>query len=144
MLKAIELGPNDNTVGKILETYKFLVYKVILRNESRLQDALDLCETALTTYPGYAHLYALKGNVLLRMNRAQEALPILEMAANAGLSVTDAHYGLGLAHKKLGNKAKAEASFRNVLMVEPGHEDAILQLGMLLLSTGNLREAERL
>ena len=81
-----------------METYEFLIEQVIMRNESRLGDALTVCEEALSLYPSFAKLYTIKGRILLKMNRTKEALPVLEFAVQATEILPASHYNLGLAH----------------------------------------------
>lgn len=145
LLKAIEFGAEDNTGAKIVETYAFLIDKVILRNENRLQDALHLVEKALEDYPTYAQLYSMKGNLLLKMNRNEEALQLLEIAVESGLKLPETHCGLGVAYMRLGRKTQAKAIFKNVLQnLDPGHVPTMVELGKLLHADRKLQEAEKL
>ena len=81
-----------------METYEFLIEQVIMKNESRLQDALKVSKEALLLYPNFAKLYAIKGRILLKLNRTKEALSELEIAVQASEIVPASHYSLGLAH----------------------------------------------
>lgn len=141
-LKAIEYGAADNTGGKVVETYAFLIEKVILRNEKRLQDALDLVEKALKDYPMYAQLYSIKGTILLKMNRNEEALELLQIAVQSNLNLPETHSGLGVVYMRMGQRAKAEASFRNVLHnIDANHVPTMVELGKLLHADRKLQEA---
>ena len=139
-LKAIEFGAADNTGGKVVETYAFLIEKVVLRNEKRLQDALDLVEKGLKDYPTYAQLYSIKGTILLKMNRNEEALDLLQIAVQSNLNLPETHSGLGVAYMRMGQKA--EASFRNVLHnIDANHDPTMVELGKVLHADRKLQEA---
>lgn len=148
--KSIELAVHDSTGEKVVESYAFLIDKIILRNTSRLQDALDLCEKALTIYPTYATLYSMKGKLLWKMNRTEEAIEHLELAAQSSLKEPDMFYYLGLAYLDVGKKQKAETMLRNTLAVDSSHRKAAGQLGRVIQSssgtqnTRRLQEAEKL
>ena len=75
--EAVRRSRSDEAPATVLDTYMFLIEKVIMRNESRLQDALATCDEALSLLPTYAKLYSAKGVILLKMNRTSEALPLL-------------------------------------------------------------------
>ena len=125
-----------------METYAFLIEKVILRNEKRLQDALDMVEKALKDYPTIAQVYSIKGNILLKMNRNEEALQLLQIAVQSSLNLPETHSGLGVAYMRMGQKAKAEANFRNVLHnIDSSHVPTMVELGKLLQADGKLQEA---
>ena len=81
-----------------METYLFLIEKVIMRDQSRLQDALRLCEEAMSLYPNFAKLYGVKGNILLKMNRIEEAISVLEIGVQTPQVVPECYYNLGLAY----------------------------------------------
>ena len=126
----------------MVETYAFLIEKVILRNEKRLHDALDLVEKALKDYPTIAQVYSMKGNILLKMNRNEEALQLLQIAVQSNLNLPETYSGLGVAYMRTGQKAKAEASFRNVLHnLDANHVPTMVELGKLLQADGKLQEA---
>ena len=127
-----------------METYAFLINSVILRNETRVYEALELCETALETYPNYAQLFIVKGSILLKLNRTHEAISSLDLVVQSNLMFADAYHYLGLAHVRLGDKAQGEKFLRHALQIDPNHKLAMLELGILLQNSGQkLQEAEK-
>ena len=142
--KSIVLGLNDSAADKVIETYIFLIDKIVLRNSSRLQDALDLCEQALVTYPTYATLYGMKGKLLFKLNRTEEAIENLEIVAASQLQEPEVFYHLALAYLKMRKREEAETMFRNTLAVDSSHKKAAGQLGRLIQSKGGAQSNRRL
>lgn len=128
--KAIELGVTDSTGQKVIETYIFLINNVILRDGSqRLNDALELVNQALESYPTYATLYATKGVLLYKLNQTKSALEFLEIAFKSNYRSVDLLYHLGLAYESLGEERKAESMFRSTLRLDGSHSQAMFHLG---------------
>ena len=87
----------------------------------------------------------MKGNILLKMNRTEEALQLLEIAVESKLMLPETHCGLGMAYMRLGRKTKAESTFRNVLhTIDASHVPTMVELGKLLRADQKLQEAEKL
>ena len=144
--RAIHLGLVDTSTDKLAETYTFLV-SAISKDATRMEEALDICDEAIARYPYYGKLYAVKGGILLKLHRTNESVPLLEEAIRKSPGLALAHYNLGSALSKLGDKANAEKAFRRVLLLDPGSTHAKLQLGVLLHDSSDepkLREAEQL
>ena len=80
-----------------------------------------------------AHIEMHLGEIAMEQERAKEALEhyqrVVELEPDFASSWTDLAY----AHKKLGNFADADASFRRALALEPDNEDFIWKLGELYL-----------
>jgi tetratricopeptide (TPR) repeat protein len=64
------------------------------------------------------------GDALREKDRAEQAVGIYEFALSMDSTLADAHAGLGLAQKTLGNRAAAEQHLRIALDRNPGHQDA--------------------
>lgn len=123
----------DSTGQKVIETYTFLIDNVILRNGSqRLNDALELVNQALETYPRYARLYAMKGVLLYRLNQTKTAVEFMEIALKSNYRSVDLFYHLGLAYELLRENRKAESMFRNTLGQDGSHIEAIFHLGKVI------------
>ena len=123
----------DSTGQKVIETYVFLIENVILRNGSqRLNDALELVNRALETYPRYAQLFAMKGVLLYKLNQAKTALEFMEVAFKSNYRSVDLFYHLGLAYESLGEHGKAENMFRGTLGLDGSHLEAVFHLGKVI------------
>ena len=123
----------DSTGQKVIETYEFLINNVILRNGSqRLNDALELVNQALETYPRYARLFAMKGVILYKLNRNKMAVEFMEIAQKSNYRSVELFYHLGLAYESLGENRKAESMFRSTLGLDGSHIEAVFHLGQVI------------
>ena len=125
------MGVADSTGEKVIDTYTFLIDSVILRNKSRLPDALQLVDQALETYPKYARLYAMKGIILNKLNRTKRAVDYLEAAFKSRFRSVDMFHHLGLAYERLGERSKAEEMFKRALELDVQHAESLYHLGKL-------------
>ena len=139
--KAVELGVADSTGQKVIETYEFLIDKVILRNGSRLHDAMELVNQALQTYPKYARLFAMKGVLLYKLNQTKAAVEHLEIAVKSNYHSVDTFYHLGLSYEQLGDERKAEDMFKSTLAVDGHHIEAMYHLGRVVYHSAAVRSA---
>lgn len=146
LMKAISFGTEDDTLGKLLETYDFLVKVVLMKNERKLPRALSVLDSALTTYPNVVILRALRANVLTRMDRLSEALEELAIASRATSVLPLVHFNYGLVYAQQGNVKKATDSFHHAIRGKPEYFEAIMELGRLKYwsGSGNKAEAENL
>lgn len=130
------LGEQDDTLAKLLETYRFLVKVVLMKNESKLPQALGIVESALATYPEVAELHSLKANVLIHMGRHQEALDALNIASSTPTALSSVQYNYGLVYSRLGDLKRAEEALIKALRLDPANHEALLELGMLYYRSG--------
>lgn len=130
----MQLGPQDSTGTKVIETLVFLLNKVVLRHNDRYEDALELVEQALVHYPNYAQLYSMKGIYLQKLGRSQSALEFLLTAINSQYVTSGTLFHLGLAHLDVGDTDIAATAFRKTLAIEPSHRGAELKLKQLAAS----------
>jgi Flp pilus assembly protein TadD len=75
--------------------------------------------------------------------RAEEARSLAEQAAAADVTFAPVHDLLGAAYTKLGEPAKAREAFLKSLTLDAHDSTAYTNLGVLELTAGNYREAER-
>jgi uncharacterized protein (TIGR02466 family) len=77
-----------------------------------------------------------------QLGRLDIAIPLLEEVAASELgSLALVRYELALARQLAGQREAAIAGYRRVLEVEPGHVNALNNLGVLLLESGDLEGA---
>ena len=125
------LGTKERVRSKSVETYQSLAY-VISRNESRIPEALDVLEVALSMKPSMLALLNMKGYFLHMMNRSSESVAVLQQVVSSQPDHIDSLYHLGLANYKLGEKGKSEDMMRKVLQLDTTNGRAMLHLGLLL------------
>lgn len=73
-----------------------------------------------------------KGDLLLHLNRTEEAREAFETALSHNPQYTDAHYNLGSALLQMGRRREAEKSYRTALRLDGHHVHALLGLAGLL------------
>ena len=146
MRQAIEMGLQHTAMNQLENIYHLL--RMFQRDTGREEDELELCDFALRHYPATAHLFFHRGKILKRMNRTSEAVSDLEIAVQTPIFLPDINHHLGLAYVAAGLPGKAERAFRAELAGNPGSIDSLLQLGVVLVTTGTgdhgrLREAQK-
>lgn len=105
---------------------------LIKLDPTRLQEAYDLYQTALSMKPDFVEAHMNKGDVLLKLNRTTDAKQSFEKAIHYSPDYTDAHYNLGTAYIQLGQKKQAEMCYRRALSLNRSHIYSLLSLAMLL------------
>lgn len=83
----------------------------------------------------------IRGVLLLRDKKYQEAASALHDALGLDPNRTGAHYTLGLARQQAGDAAGAEAQFRETVKREPEFASAHNSLGILLYTGGKVADA---
>ena len=136
---AVKLMPKGKTF-RIAPSHINVYYNLanlVRHDPSRLSEAYDLYQTALSMKPDFVEAHMNKGDLLLKLNRTQDARASFEKALQFNPQYTDAHYNLGTAHLLLGDKVMAEKCYRQALLLDGGHVHALLSL------SGVLRELNR-
>ena len=70
-----------------------------------------------------------KGNILSRQNRFEEAVEAYKRSIEKNPSATVAHFNLGLVYKSLNRLGEAATAFETTVELEPGNLDARYSLG---------------
>mgnify|MGYP000888632102 CR=1 FL=1 len=83
-----------------------------------------------------------KAEYLIKAEKYDEAVPLLESVVKDNPRDADAWNYLGFANRKLGNKEKALAAYQKALALDPKHKGAHEYLGELYLQMGDLPKAE--
>ena len=113
----------------------------MLHSQGRQAEAEQAYRRALERDSIYADVHVELGQLLLEEGRPGEALAHFEAAHRLLPDVGQTRYLLGLGYEATGRMRDAEAAYRRALEVEP-HGEADLRLGILLLDTGRVAEAE--
>ena len=71
------------------------------------ENALSVCEQAITKYPDSWELYCCAGNICMDMEKYHEAIEYLEKAGKIGTYFCDEKYTMAMCHRKLGNFKQA-------------------------------------
>ena len=100
----------------------------------RIPDARPLIEQAIALAPQEAGPHYVKGRYLLQQRLWLQAEQELEQATRIDLFDPDAHFYLGLALEKLGEKETAVAALQKVLNLKPDYPGVHKQLGYLFFA----------
>ena len=108
------------------------------------EEALLHAKRAVTLSPASLEAQLNLAAILLKMEQAQAALNQLEAIAPLAAKRSDFWLNRGLAQAKLGLYAEADASFAEVLALEPGHLRALNQRAINQLRAGSPERAQAL
>ena len=136
---AVELMPKGKTF-RVAPSHINVYYNLanlLKLQPTRLQEAYDLYETALSMKPDFVQAYINKGDLLLKMNRTVDAKMSFEKAIFYDPEYTDAYYNLGSTYVQLGEKREAERCYRKALDINRNHMYSMLSLALLLQESYN-------
>ena len=105
--------------------------------------ALGSYDRARALAPDFAPAALGRGQLLLRLGRAEEAIPNLE-AALLGADSAAAHDGLGVAYALAGDSARAHVHLHRAVELAPDRPFFLLHLGLFTAESGDPAGAERL
>lgn len=123
------------------------------RAPESLERALELFNEAIALDPNLAPAYAgLADTYLLqasyagrdRAEAASLAAPLIATALEIDPDSADVHASLGILETHNGRPEQAEAALRRAIDLEPTHTMALMWLGNLMLSRGELAESHEL
>ncbi|KAG8188777.1 hypothetical protein JTE90_009173 [Oedothorax gibbosus] len=121
----VRVGPNH------LQLFLNLA-SLISQNDSRLEEADQLYQEALTLRSDFTNAYLNRGDVLLKMNRSKEAEAMYHRALEFDDGNPDLQYNLGVVLMDQGRNREALERFNKALDIEPDHEKS-LELSAILM-----------
>lgn len=107
----------------------------------QLAVAVPLLDQALQHHPRYLEALRLRGDVLVRLGRFDEARRAFAAALSVDESDPAALYGMGLSLHQLGQPQQALGYYRAALKGRPLHSETHHNLAAALVSTGRTAEA---
>ncbi len=105
---------------------------LVRQDPARLSEAFDLYQTALSMKPDFVEAHMNKGDLLLKLNKTEDAKISFQKALQYNPEYTDAHYNLGTAHLLLGDRVEAERCYKRALSLDKEHVYALLSLAGVL------------
>ena len=113
------------------EAYTFMAWAESMRGN--FQRSIELCRRAIELDPDFGNPWNDLGAYLLALDRPQDALPFLEQALRCSRYLTYhyAHYNLGRAFEKLGDRSRARRKYEEALAEDPNYmlaKDALQRL----------------
>ena len=144
--KAVDMMPSGRSF-RVAPNYISVYYNLanlIRSDSSRMLEAYELYQKALSMKPDFVEAHMNKGDLLLRMNKSSDARLSFEKALQYNPSYTDAHYNLATALMQLGERKEAEKSYKRALSLDRNHVYSLLSLGTLLHEDRRLAEAKEM
>lgn len=127
----------DQTFG----VWRNLLVQLVLAG--RYADAEPWTAKAIERFPGELDSWNLRGVVLRRLNRHDEAIPAFKRALEIAPDSTAVLPNLGNAYNDIRNGAEAEAIFAKLLAATPDNVNFIRLLGVALRHQGKHEAAEK-
>jgi tetratricopeptide (TPR) repeat protein len=124
-------------------THYSAIAGVLSRDPGRLAEAVHFYERALDDDDDAPAVQFGLGTVLVKIGRADEAIPHLRAAVRLRPDYAEAHYNLGLALAATGRAQEAVGEYEAALGLRPGHADTRLALAKALLALDQPARAAR-
>ena len=121
---------DDPKTDKIAQVYTSLC-GMVSGHTYRLQEALELCDRAITTRNDLPDVHNMRGAVLTKMGRHKEAQLAFERALRRDPQNANTMFNLALAYQNLGDVTFAMEILQWVLAVDHTHQLAKDQLRKL-------------
>lgn len=141
---AIDLMPTGKSF-RVAPSHINVYYNLanlIKMDPQRLHEAYSLYQTALSMKPDFIEAHLNKGDILLKMNRTEDAKLSFEKALYYNPGYADALFNLGTAHIQLGEKREAERCYRQALAIDDRHNYSMLSLALLLQEAKDKQKKE--
>jgi tetratricopeptide (TPR) repeat protein len=113
----------------------------VLRSQGKLEEALQIYESAIQLGPSLAEIYNNHGNVLKELGRFGDALESYDKAIQVNPDFAMAYYNRAGALLKIRQLDEALRSYDKAIQVNPDYADAYYNRGNLLRELGQLDEA---
>lgn len=134
---------NSNPYGASERLYVRPDYELalILRREGRMEECLELLESAQARSPDDPDPFFAMGSTLMILDRHGDAATCFERAAQLEPRYAPTWYNLGLSLRKADELAPAEEALREALKRQPRYWEATQALGDVLEEAGRYDEA---
>jgi tetratricopeptide (TPR) repeat protein len=140
--KAIELGSTDKDVRLIL------IY-VVSTGQKLLEESLEIIRDARVLYPSDNELARQEINILIQLDKSEEATLNLVKAIEAEPNDPNLHFTLGILHEEIGLKSDSEAekaerielarkAYTAAVNVDPTYYNGHYNLGVLAMTEVNI------
>ncbi|XP_070581695.1 protein O-mannosyl-transferase TMTC3-like [Ptychodera flava] len=110
---------------------------LIKDDASRLVEADNLYKKAITMRPDFIEAYINRGDVLLKLNRSQEAVDNYMTALKYEDDNADIYYNLGVIYTEKGERSLALRSFEKALTLNSEHRQSLFNSAVLMQETEN-------
>ncbi len=110
-------------------------------SQKRLEDALITIEKAIQINHKAPAFLQLKGSILARLGRGDEAVDALKTAIEENPNLYHAHVSLGHLYYLKGETEKAEKHFKSALKIDEEKIEAQVNMARLWIDQGNVEKA---
>lgn len=118
--------------------------QAILRiGDKNYNEAIDLLEQAIKTYPGFAEAYVNLGTAHLLAGRPKDAVAPLRKGIQLDPAAYKGHKQLGVVYEKLGRTDDPIRNLRKAVALKPDYALGYFNLGAAYLWSEQLDEAQR-
>lgn len=108
----------------------------------RETEGLELIEKALQVDRRNGILHSNKGNILLQLNRVDDAISSYKRAIEYSPKYAEAYGNLGNAYQEIGDYEAAQSIYSRAISIDPRNPDFYCHLGNAILASGNVQKAE--
>lgn len=133
--RALEAGMKDISIH--LSLYNYAAVK------EDYEGALAILENAAETYPDNSEIQKFKINILIKLDRIDEAKDGIVEAIAAEPDNADLHFSLGVIQEEEGKLEEAVVSYRNGIEADPSHYNSNFNLGVMIFNRSNELIKER-
>jgi tetratricopeptide (TPR) repeat protein len=114
----------------------------LLWTQMQYPEAIQEFQAELANTPDYTQAMLYLADAEVRLNRMEEAKPLLEKLVNSAPSISMAHLDLGIVYAEAGQKEDALREFNAAAALKPNDVNVHMRLGMLYRSMGKTAEAK--
>ncbi len=127
--KCYEAGMKDKTV--FLQLYNYAT------KDERLEDGLTYIKEARKIYPNDIDLAKYEINLLIRLERTDEAMTEIENSIKEEPDNADLLFSLGVLKDETGDKEGAWETYKRAIEVDPDHFNSYFNMGAMLFNDTN-------
>ncbi|XP_003741739.1 Bardet-Biedl syndrome 4 protein homolog [Galendromus occidentalis] len=125
--------------SKGLSLYPLTINALLLRQQGKVQEALELFENCALIRPSVETLKHMAKCYFL-LGRHQDAVDVYEQCVKAHPKDWESHHGLGVCYAKLGQPEQAQQALTTAIQIRPV-ENSYTELGQLFRKSGDLAGA---
>jgi Flp pilus assembly protein TadD len=114
---------------------------VLLRNQGRIEEAMEHCQKAFQLNPNYAESPDSLGTALAAQGRFDEAIEYYRKAIQINPNYADALNSLGIALAAEGRFNEAIENYYKAIQINPNNSEVLNNLGVALADKGRFDEA---
>ena len=114
---------------------------VALKEQGKLEEAIEAYNKALAIKPDYAEAYNNMGNALKEQGKLEEAIEAYNKALAIKPDYAEAYNNMGNALKEQGKLEEAIEAYNKALAIKPDYAEAYNNMGIALKEQGKLEEA---